>query len=252
MELQHFESNVAVSEASTRRAFLRIAGVAAVAVAGVLVSPSVPAFADQRRGTPDAIVGLAKVSIEALDGGAGLASAEFRQARERVASAAAVRLGLEASRLSAAWAQADLDHQLAMLTGLTQLGVPYRRNASSPAVGFDCSGLTSFAWAGAGYELTRQSTAQIRRASPRTFETAQAGDLVQYPGHIMMWLGWERAVLQSHRSGRTVEIVRYREGRSVRVGDPAAQGDAGTSTRHAPVEDIPRDDESVGRRGASE
>lgn len=248
MELKHFESSVAVSETSTRRAFLRMAGVAAVTVAGVVALPTVSAFADQRRGAPDSIVGLAEASLEALAVGAGLESPQFRQARERVASAVAARLELEPSLLSAAWNQADHDHQVAVLTGLTQLGVPYQRNASSPAVGFDCSGLTSFAWAGAGYELTRQSTAQIRRASPRTFETAQAGDLVQYPGHIMMWLGWERAVLQSPRSGRTVEIVRYREGRSVRVGDPAAPEDASRATRHAPVEDLLRGTEGLARR----
>jgi hypothetical protein len=137
-----------------------------------------------------------------------------------VASATASRLGVDPNALIAAWAAADQEHQLAMLTGLTQLGVPYRRYKSQPGVGFDCSGITMYAWAGAGFALPHQSTAQIRQASPRTLETAQAGDLVQYPGHIMMGLGVDRSVLQSPRPGKLVEVVNFRYGRSVRVGDP--------------------------------
>ena len=211
-------------ETSTRRAFLRTAGAATVGLLGVLALPGTPAFADQRTTDGvqlnDPIAELASSAVLELRNGAMADSDSYRSLRDQVAAAAAGRLEIDPIALAQAWATADLEHQLAVLTGLTQLGVPYRRNTSRPGFGFDCSGLTTYAWAGAGYTLTRQSTTQIRQAAPRQFETAQAGDLVQYPGHIMMWLGLERAVLQSPRTGRTVEIVRYKYGRTVKVGDP--------------------------------
>ena len=87
------------------------------------------------------------------------------------------------------WSTADSNHQMALLAAFTQLGTKYRRNASTPGVAFDCSGLTSWAWGQAGTQLFRQSRTQIRSSEPVTRETAQAGDLVYYPGHVMMWLG---------------------------------------------------------------
>ena len=60
---------------------------------------------------------------------------------------------------------ADLEHQEAVLAALTQLGVAVPVATSQPGVGFDCSGLTSFAWGRAGYGLTRQSGSQIRAAA---------------------------------------------------------------------------------------
>lgn len=212
------------ADTSTRRAFLRTAGAATVGLVGVLALPDTSAFADHRKvdglQVNDPIAALASTTILEFRSSSVTDSNRYRTMRDQVAAAAADRLGIDPTALAQVWAAADLEHQMAVLTGLTQLGVPYRRNTSRPGFGFDCSGLTTYAWAGAGYTLTRQSTAQIRQAAPRQFETAQAGDLVQYPGHIMMWLGLERAVLQSPRTGRTVEIVRYRYGRTVKVGDP--------------------------------
>ncbi len=67
-----------------------------------------------------------------------------------------------------AWAGADQAHQIALLSALTQVGVPYRRNASKVGVAFDCSGLTAFAWGQAGVDIAHQSSAQLRSAAPRT------------------------------------------------------------------------------------
>ena len=88
----------------------------------------------------------------------------------------------------------------------SQLGVAYRRNTSKAGEGFDCSGLTTYAWAQAGVTLVRQSAAQIRAAAPRTWETAQAGDLVYYPGHVSMYLGVDRLIVHSPYTGRNVEV----------------------------------------------
>ena len=170
---------------------------------------------------------LAEVAAEALaslnrsiETGDGAAISSFDQQLDQLAASVAGRLGLDAGTLQAAWHRADADHQRALLGALTQLGVPYRRNTSKPGVGFDCSGLTTYAWAQAGFSLARQSSSQIRAAAPRTAETAQAGDLVQYPGHVMMWLGVDRAVVHAIGRGRTVEVDFTRARRSLRFGDP--------------------------------
>ena len=167
------------------------------------------------------MVSLAQDALSVLGAnGNDVESREFATKRDLVASAIAVRLAIDPAQMAAAWSHADLEHQQALLAGLTQLGVPYRRNTSTPGVGFDCSGLTTYAWAGAGLTLVRQSSAQIQAAAPRTIDTAQPGDLMQYPGHVMMWLGVGRAALQAPNPGRTVEVVLYRTGRRVRIGDP--------------------------------
>jgi cell wall-associated NlpC family hydrolase len=105
---------------------------------------------------------------------------------------------------------------------MTQVGVPYRHNTSKEGVGFDCSGLTTFAWARAGVSLVRQSGQQISNAEPLDRSTAKAGDLVQYPGHVMMYLGVGDAVIHSVMSGRTVELdtISERQASRVRFGDP--------------------------------
>ena len=102
---------------------------------------------------------------------------------------------------------ADVAHQTALLGGFTQLGVPYRRNTSKPGVGFDCSGLTTYAWGVAGVALTRQSGAQIRAAAARDARTRRmAGDLVYYPGHVTIWLGVDQAILHAPTAGPPVEV----------------------------------------------
>jgi len=149
-------------------------------------------------------------------------SAAYLAARAGLADEVGARLWTPGEQFDEAWGQADHEHQVAVLGALTQLGIPYKRNASLPGVGFDCSGLTSFAWSVAGFRLPRNSTAQIRAAEPRTWDTAQAGDLVRYPGHVMMWLGVGKAVIHSPQSGRHVEIKFIANHRFTRssVGDP--------------------------------
>jgi cell wall-associated NlpC family hydrolase len=146
-------------------------------------------------------------------------AAAYTAARTALAAVIAGRLALSADAMVNAWASADLEHQRALLSALSQLGVPYRRNTSKPGQGFDCSGLTTYAWGQAGFALPRNSGAQIRSAGPRDQQTAQAGDLVQYPGHVMMWLGVDRAIVHAPQRGRTVEVDVLKR-RSIRFGDP--------------------------------
>lgn len=143
--------------------------------------------------------------------------------RTQTAQFAATELGYSQADMARAWATAPIDHQRAVLAAMTQIGVPYRTNTSKEGVGFDCSGLTTYAWSRAGVALTRQSSAQIREAAPLDRASARAGDLVQYPGHVMMYLGVGDAIIHSVQRGRTVEldVINARRANSVRFGDPA-------------------------------
>ena len=131
---------------------------------------------------------------------------EFVRLRDQVAAEAAVRLGIDSKRMQSAWLTADRPHQLAVLNAFTQLGVPYGHLARKAGEGFDCSGITSWAWAQAGFAIPRASRWQMVAAEKVTQETAQAGDLVSYPGHVMMYLGVDFAILQSPGTGSTVHL----------------------------------------------
>ncbi len=135
----------------------------------------------------------------------------------------AQQLGYDELAMVEAWSAAPIAKQRAVLGALTQVGVPYRTNTSVEGEGFDCSGLTTYAWAGAGVELFRQSGSQISSAERVTRETAEAGDLVHYPGHVMLYLGVEDAIVHSVQTGRTVEIDTISSSRrnSVSFGDPS-------------------------------
>jgi cell wall-associated NlpC family hydrolase len=165
---------------------------------------------------------LATVALAGHDAfsatGSPAAFAKYVTDRNATADAVAVEMQLDPAALRDAWSRADLQHQEAVLAALTQLGVAYRSSTSEPGVGFDCSGLTAFAWGRAGVPLTRQSGAQIRAAAGRDHATAVAGDLMQYPGHVMMYLGVGEAIVHASNPSTDVELSFTR--RDVRFGDP--------------------------------
>lgn len=142
--------------------------------------------------------------------------------RAMTARYTARQIGYDELAMIDAWSRIDLDRQRAVLAALSQVGVPYRTNTSIEDEGFDCSGLTTYAWASSEVELPRNSTAQIRAIDDRARDTALAGDLVQYPGHIMMYLGVDDAIVHSIQTGRTVEVdtISQRRRDSVAWGSP--------------------------------
>ncbi len=159
---------------------------------------------------PDSLTATAANALTALQAsiaaGTGDGSVSYLVLRSQIVADVATRLGIDATTLRAAWAGADPGHQVALMAGLTQLGVRYQSMAREPGSGFDCSGLTSFAWSAAGQELPRSSGDQIDAASPRDTSTAQAGDLLRYPGHVMLWLGVGSFILHSPYSGEVVRV----------------------------------------------
>jgi cell wall-associated NlpC family hydrolase len=101
------------------------------------------------------------------------------------------------------------DGERAAKIALQAVGVPYRWGGSSPASGFDCSGLVHWAYARLGIELPHSSYALYglgRQVAPRKMK---AGDLLFFYGlgHVGVYLGGGRMV-HAPRSGRTVEVVR--------------------------------------------
>jgi cell wall-associated NlpC family hydrolase len=169
-------------------------------------------------GTVDAATAATESPVVADSASAALAALErwhetshpadfvaFRADRERAATTIAAELGVSPDALLAEWEAADEGKQVAMLSALTQLGVPYRSMASKEGVGFDCSGLTTWAFRQAGVELPRISRDQIRSADEVELATAEPGDLTYYPGHVSIYIG-QGLVVHSPNSGNRVEV----------------------------------------------
>jgi cell wall-associated NlpC family hydrolase len=173
------------------------------------------------------VAGYAAVALEVLHEyeatDSPIAGMQYRAALQATAAATADEMGTSAVAMARAWSSVDVEHQTAVLAALSQLGVAYHSDSSQPGVGFDCSGLTTFAWAEAGVSLPRQSGEQIAAAARRDEDSAEAGDLAQYPGHVMLYLGVEGAVVHASNPENDVELWMLSSGRAagVRYGDPA-------------------------------
>ncbi|MFI8217274.1 NlpC/P60 family protein [Streptomyces sp. NPDC085932] len=88
-----------------------------------------------------------------------------------------------------------------------QLGKPYEWGAEGPK-SFDCSGLTSQAWAAAGTPIPRTSQEQWKRLERIDLDELRPGDLVVYfeeATHVALYLGDGR-VVQAPRPGARVKV----------------------------------------------
>jgi len=92
---------------------------------------------------------------------------------------------------------------------LSAVGIPYRWGGSSPASGFDCSGLIYWAYGQLGIELPHSSYALYGEGRRVARSRMRAGDVLVFSGlgHVGLYVGRGRMV-HAPSSGRLVEIVR--------------------------------------------
>ena len=138
------------------------------------------------------------------------------------AQAVAAEFAADPAVVHAAFGAADLQHQTAVLAALSQLGVAYRYATSEPGVGFDCSGLTSWAWGQAGVYLPHQSRQQYGMLPHVPVSAAQPGDLLFFYSpisHVSIYLGGGQQV-HAPNSGTTVKTGTVNWSRVVGVGRP--------------------------------
>lgn len=89
----------------------------------------------------------------------------------------------------------------------SQLGVPYVWGGTTPGVGLDCSGLTSYCHRVAGISIPRTSSAQL--ASGRRVSNPQPGDICWTPGHVAIYIG-NGQMIEAPDVGQVVKISRVR------------------------------------------
>ena len=105
---------------------------------------------------------------------------------------------------------------------MSQLGVPYVAYAATPGVGFDCSGLTSWAWGQAGVSMPHQSGMQAGSLLHVPKDQAQPGDLIFYYSpisHVGIYLGGGQLV-HAPNTGRTVSVSSVTWSKVTTVGRP--------------------------------
>jgi cell wall-associated NlpC family hydrolase len=97
----------------------------------------------------------------------------------------------------------------------SQLGVPYVWGGETPGVGFDCSGLTAWAWGQVGVSLPHYSGGQMADSAPVPVSDLQPGDLLFYgPGgadHVAMYVGGG-SMIEAPYTGAVVRITGLRLG----------------------------------------
>jgi hypothetical protein len=96
----------------------------------------------------------------------------------------------------------------AVREALTQLGVPYVWGGESAGKGFDCSGLTQWAYGKEGVTLAHDAAAQNIGARVAQSNLAP-GDLAVWDGHVAMYIGNGKMIEAPH-TGDVVHIVPLR------------------------------------------
>ncbi len=141
-----------------------------------------------------------------------------RQAAQAAAQAAAFQARLAASQ------QSDANSGLqsvpavpggggaeAVAAAESQIGVPYVWAGATPGAGFDCSGLTMWAWAHAGVSLSHSAAAQYDETVHVPLSDLQPGDLLFYMeggiiGHVTMYVG-PGEMVQAEETGTNIQIT---------------------------------------------
>ncbi|MDL5202364.1 NlpC/P60 family protein [Streptomyces sp. ALI-76-A] len=127
---------------------------------------------------------------------------------ERAAALKAQTAWLDSGILDGLTGEAGVQGAKAVEFATAQRGKPYAWGAEGPDT-YDCSGLTSQAWASAGIPIPRTSQQQWRQLPRVAVEDMRPGDLIIYfddASHVAMYVG-DGAIVHAPRPGRTVTIA---------------------------------------------
>lgn len=100
----------------------------------------------------------------------------------------------------------------AVIQAVAQLGTPYRWGGESTERGFDCSGLTQYAFKAADIDLPRTSAQQYRATRRIDRDALRPGDLVFFRldgkrvNHVGIYVGGDRFI-HAPSSGKTVSFA---------------------------------------------
>lgn len=174
----------------------------------------------------DAVKTIAREAVQAIATFIEIPTAEnfaqYQIFRAALVTRVAARVNESRAEMLEAWSQASLKHQMALIAGLTTLGVGYEYGSDNPKKGLDCSGLVAYAWKQVGVALPLQSKRQWEISRDVEQKDALPGDIVWYPGHTMMYLGVGDAVLHSARQDLGVRIgrINWKQVPRIKFGNP--------------------------------
>ena len=141
-----------------------------------------------------------------------------KQAQEAAAQAAAFQARIAASQRSSSDSGLQPVPAVpggggaeAVAAAESQIGVPYVWAGATAGVGFDCSGLTMWAWAHAGVSLSHSAADQYAESVHVPLSDLQPGDLLFYQegntiGHVTMYVGPGQMV-QAMETGTNIQIT---------------------------------------------
>ena len=141
-----------------------------------------------------------------------LAEILAQQGRDSAAAAAQALAMVNSSSAAGGGFSGGTRAAVAVQYALSQVGKPYSFSASPP-YSWDCSKLTSAAWAQAGVGITPLSYSQFSQVRRISDSELQPGDLVFYFGggahHVAMYIGNGKMVSASNPSDG-VEVIDYK------------------------------------------